>query len=434
MNGRSAMAPAASLPAASRPIEPLCPHPSGGWWSRGWHLLFYGTLGFGLLEAVTSAEVRDDTARFMGIVVITGALAAWYWTWVVRDGDRLLASPRASASYFAVAGALWAILVVLAPAYEVVAFSAFMQATGYLTWRKAVPALAVVFGIMVLHPLVRGNTLGLADLTAAGITAAVLSMIVVSMRAIHQESHRRQRLIEELQDTRADLAITQRHAGMLEERERLAGEIHDTVAQGLSSIVMLLEAAQVTPSALAPGARGHIEQALQTARDNLKEVRRLVWALRPESLEKGTLPDAVSRLVENLRRESGLKAQAVVNGSQNRLATDIEVTLLRATQELLSNIRRHALASEATITLSYLDDAVHLEVLDNGGGFDPEGLASAPDRDGGLGLVVLRERVEALGGSLGVDSSPHRGTKIRIRLPLRPILSRKVDQTPISAP
>jgi signal transduction histidine kinase len=433
MNGRPAKASGGPLPTTSRSIEPLCPHPSGGWWARGWHLLFFGTLAFGLLESLSS-EIRDDPARFSGILGLTAMLAAWYWIWIVRDENRLLFSSKGRAVYFIVAGALWAALVVLAPAYEVVAFSAFMQVTGYLPTRSAIGPLAIVFGVMSLHPLSRGNTLGLEDLTAAAISAAVLAMVVISMRAIRHESDRRQRLIDELRDTQADLAITQRHAGMLEERERLAGEIHDTVAQGLSSIVMLLEASHASASSPTSGARGHTEQALRTARDNLREVRRLVWALRPESLERGTLADAVTRAVENLRRESGIEARAVVSGPQRRLATGLEVTLLRATQELLSNIRRHAGATEATITLSYLDNAVQLEAVDNGGAFDPESLTVAPDGESGLGLRVMRERVEELGGFLRVDTSADQGAWIRIRLPLRPGATNSADQTRVSAP
>ena len=401
---------------SERGSDVLCPHPTGGWWSRAWHLLFYGALLFGLTEAASAAN-GATTSRLVVVATLTGALAAWYWIWVGRSA---LASRKARAIYFAVAGALWAALVTLEPAYDLVAFSAFIQVTGYLSWRAAVPALVGVIAIVELHPLARGEMVGLDDVVEAVITLGIAAMAILPMRAIHAESDRRQRLIDELEQTRHDLAVAERHAGMLEERERLAGDIHDTVAQGLSSIVMLLEAAQASLGSSSPGTLSHIEQALQAARDNLREVRRLVWALRPESLEKGTLAEAVTRLAGEASNDEVLEVHAAVVGDVRRLPTDIEVTLLRAAQELLSNIRRHAAATLATIALTYQEDAVLLEARDDGKGMDGKSVARGPNRDGGLGLVMMRERVEALGGSVQIDDSGRRGTAVSIRLPLSP--------------
>jgi signal transduction histidine kinase len=398
--------------AADERIDALCPHPTGEWWSRGWHLLFYGALAFGLAGTVVG---NAPTSRLALVAALSAALGSWYWLWVGRGRLR---SSGARAAYFIVAGALWTALIAMEPAYELVAFSAFIQVTGYLSWRGAVPALLGVVAILELHPLARGGTVGFDGLIGGLITLTIAAMAILPMRAIHAESNRRQRLIEELEQTRYDLAVAERHAGMLEERERLAGDIHDTVAQGLSSIVMLLEAVQASLGSSAPGPVSHIEQALQAARDNLREVRRLVWALRPESLEKGTLGEAVQRLAEAATSDGVLDVRAIVDGSVRRLPTEIEVTVLRAAQELLSNVRRHAAATRATMALTYEDDGIRLEARDDGQGLDADSFGRRPGQDGGLGLVMMRERVEALGGSMHIDGRIGAGTTVVIRLPL----------------
>jgi signal transduction histidine kinase len=398
--------------AADQRIEALCPHPTGEWWSRGWHLLFYGALTFGLAGTVVG---NAPTSRLALVAALSALLGLWYWLWVGRGRLR---SSGARAAYFIVAGGLWTALIAMEPAYELVAFSAFIQVTGYLSWRGAVPALLGVVAILELHPLAQGEAVGIDGLIGGLITLTIAAMAILPMRAIHAESNRRQRLIEELEQTRHDLALAERHAGMLEERERLAGDIHDTVAQGLSSIVMLLEAAQASLGSSAAGPASHIEQALQAARDNLREVRRLVWALRPESLEKGTLGEAVQRLAEAASSDGVLDVGAIVDGSVRRLPTEIEVTVLRAAQELLSNVRRHAAATRATVALTYEDDGVLLEARDDGQGLEAEVLDRRPDHVGGLGLVMMRERVEALGGSMLIDGRSGAGTTVAIRLPL----------------
>ena len=393
-------------------IDALCPHPTSGWWSRGWHLLFYSALTFGFAGAIFGTA---PTSRVLLMAALSAVLGAWYWLWIGRN--RLI-SGGARAVYFSVAGALWTALIAMEPAYEFVAFSVFIQVTGYLSWRGAVPALFGVVAILELHPITRGEAVGNDALIGGLITLTIAAMVILPMRAIHAESNRRQRLIEELRQTRYDLALAERHAGVLEERERLAGDIHDTVAQGLASIVMLLEAAQASLESSGPGTLSHIEQALQAARDNLREVRRLVWALRPESLEKGTLTEAMRRLAATANGDGVIDVKVVVDGKVRRLPTEIEVTVLRAAQELLSNVRRHAAATRATVALTYEDDAVVLKASDDGQGMDAESLGRSPGRDGGLGLVMMRERVEALAGSLHIDSHSGAGTAVSIRLPL----------------
>lgn len=214
-----------------------------------------------------------------------------------------------------------------------------------------------------------------------------------------------------------------RRMSVLEERQRLAHEIHDTLAQGFTSIAMSITAAQLaqphTFSDSGP-ARRHLESARHTARESLTEARRLVWALRPESLDRHTLSEALEDLAESWSKETGIEAQSNTTGTPRKLLPEAEAALLRIAQEALSNIRKHANATRTMLTLSYMDDQVVLDVSDDGVGFDP----AAPKRKihpqdaGGFGLVAIRERIEQLGGQLLVESILGKGTTLAAGLPV----------------
>lgn len=221
---------------------------------------------------------------------------------------------------------------------------------------------------------------------------------------------RETRAREELERTRRELEVASHQAGVLEERQRLAREIHDTLAQGFASIVVQLEAAEAVAGSEAP-VRSYLEQARAAAREGLSEARRMVYALRPELLENTSLPEALGRLVQRFERESGLRAQFILSGEPRALAPELEVGLLRVAQEALFNIRKHARARQATLTLTYSGDVVLLDVQDDG-----VGLPSIPPP--GFGLRSMRERVEALGGRMTVESEPGHGTVLVFCFPL----------------
>ncbi len=256
----------------------------------------------------------------------------------------------------------------------------------------------------------------------AAIVGGLLSVVFGSLFAlwitrIIDQSYERRQLIEQLEATRSELAAAEREGGRLAERQRLARDIHDTLAQGFVSIVLQLQAAEAELPADAAEARGHLERARRTARDNLAEARRLVWDLRPEALSAAPLGEALGRLAGRVAEETGLAATATVTGTPQPLSPDAEVTLLRVTQEALANVTRHAAAGRVAVTLSYMDGEAALDVRDDGSGFTPAADGSGPN--GGLGLRGMRERVEALGGRLAVESAPGRGTTIAVTVPGR---------------
>ena len=205
----------------------------------------------------------------------------------------------------------------------------------------------------------------------------------------------------------AQLLAQAREAGVLDERQRMAGEIHDTLAQGLTGIVTQLEAAGARPADW----HRHVETATQLARDSLTEARRSVQALRPRSLERAPLPEALAEVVERWSGVTGVPAELTTTGTARPLLPEIEVALLRTAQEALANVGKHANATRVGLTLSYMEDLVTLDVRDDGTGFDPAGVP-AGTTEGGFGLTAMRERVRRIAGTLAVESEPGAGTAI----------------------
>ena len=213
-----------------------------------------------------------------------------------------------------------------------------------------------------------------------------------------------------------------RRTSVLQERQRLSHEIHDTLAQGFTSIVMSLSAAQLAqPEASSDSApmKRHIELARRTARESLAETRRLVWALRPEALDRHPLPQAICGLAEEWSEKTGIQVQFNVTGVPRGLLPETEVALLRIAQEALANVYKHAGADRVVLTLSYLEDLVTFDVADDGVGFDPSSstVDVNPHAVGGFGLTSMRERIEQLNGKFSVESTPGRGTTLGAELP-----------------
>jgi signal transduction histidine kinase len=234
---------------------------------------------------------------------------------------------------------------------------------------------------------------------------------------IIRQSSRRRELIEQLQSTQRQLVRAERKAGVLAERQRLAHEIHDTLAQGFTSIVMHLEAAEQALPGGAAAVQEHIDQARRTARESLEQARRVVHDLRPQSLENASLPEAIGRVVNRWSEATNITADVTTTGDIQPLHPDVEVTLLRATQEALANARKHASASTVRVTLSYIGDVVMLDVQDNGVGLDGT-TATTAGSGSGFGLVAMRQRVEQLGGALLIESAPGEGTTLVVEIPV----------------
>lgn len=209
-----------------------------------------------------------------------------------------------------------------------------------------------------------------------------------------------------LYDTSRELAVT-------EERNRLAREIHDTIAQGLTALAMQLELADAALPADIRRAREAIRRALGLARLNLEEARRSVQNLRSRSLQRKSLADAIRLLLDQGGREHGYY-YSFRHNVDHELSPAIETGIYRIAQEALSNIARHAQASEVTVLLDVGADTLTLTVEDDGVGFDPAEFAQA----GHFGLMGMQERAHLLGGKLLIASSPGDGTRLEAQMPL----------------
>ncbi|QPK83177.1 sensor histidine kinase [Corynebacterium qintianiae] len=296
----------------------------------------------------------------------------------------------------------------------------FVYLRTFNDWRGVV-WVALGLGISVGAQVPTGLTVG-------GVIGPVLSALVViatnyAFTTIARVSREREALIDELLATRKQLAASEREAGVAQERERLAHEIHDTVAQGLSSIQMLLHAADrdlaatgLGPTALAP-AKSRIETARRAASNNLAETRAMIAALTPAPLTEASLHQALGRIARDFSEVGGTVIEVESDGSPMLLPMRCEAGLLRIAQGAVSNAVQHSGASRIRVTLTYNPDDVRLDVVDNGRGFDPAALENSPTGLGHLGLSAMRTRAEELGGELVVESAPGGPTAVSVAVP-----------------
>ncbi|MBQ1049914.1 sensor histidine kinase [Micromonospora sp. C51] len=396
-------------------------------------VLPYGGLLVGSLLAAFAPAPRGLPMPLT--LVIAGLTACWI-TWYVVLSPQWRGRQRSMTVYYIGLLAFAAVLVAASPWYGFFAWVGFLHAFLVLNGRWRFVGMAAT---AVLVATAQGGglpsswsnwplwlVLVLVNLVLAG---AVSWFNLVGER----EDARRKRLMAELAATNRQLAetvreneglhaqlLTQaREAGVLDERQRMAQEIHDTLAQGLTGIITQLEAAEQTRDRSADWRR-HMDNALALARESLTDARRSVRALRPEPLETARLPDALSELGERWSAVHGVTASVSTTGTPRPLHPEIEVTLLRAAQEALSNVARHAAASRVGLTLSYMSDVVTLDVRDDGSGFDVANRSTIPDQDGSYGLTAMRQRVNRVGGQLAVESEPGGGTAVSASVPALP--------------
>lgn len=411
------------------------PDPDGRWLTVVMDAAFLLLLCSSLARFVS----RDRQDAPVGWTVALFVLVA-----VVYLGGRLLAPApvpggRPSGrhlAWLAVLVALWAVLLALAPSATWCAMPLFFTGLHTLPARLAVPLAAALTVLVVLSELrVADGALNPNLVIAPPALAAVAMAVLVHLR---RQGARQRRLIDDLVRTRRDLAETERRAGVLAERQRLSAEIHDTLAQGLSSQQMLLQAADRVWEADPEAARGHVRDAAGIAARSLAEARRFVHDLAPAELAGRGLPDALRALAEResgpglrvaFRQDGALgprrhaapgpRQDAGCEAAGGPLPERVEAALLRIAQGALANVREHAAATRAALTLTVIGDRLCLDVADNGRGFAPDAPrphGAAPDR--GHGLPAMRARARQLGGTLTVESAPGEGTVVSAAVPL----------------
>ncbi|WP_217369481.1 sensor histidine kinase [Nonomuraea antri] len=285
-----------------------------------------------------------------------------------------------------------------------VALSALIP-MAFMSFRTA-QAVAVMVAMWIAPGIQILELTGIHPLITTGVMTVMFSasaLLGVFIDRLGRQNHERALLIEELERTRGELAEVSKEAGVLAERERLAGDIHDTLAQGFTGIIMLLQGA-------AAAGDQNVALAVRTAKENLAETRALIAALAPPALTGASLEEALTRLAKGFE----LPVEVSVRGEPVPLPAAVELALVRAAQESLANVRKHAGGGAARLSVDYGAASVRLSVRDDGRGFDPAAATAATD---GYGLRAMRGRVGALGGTLTVDSAPGSGTQVTVELP-----------------
>lgn len=350
--------------------------------------------------------------RRIGATTLLVALAAW-WYWfgsrLARSGDD--AGWRGPAYLLGVL-ALFAPAAALVPACNWVLFALCPQPYMLRTHRAAlrwVAALNAVPPLLVLRYDGIGRPFWM-QLMIAIVAIAFSHFLGTSIARIIAQSRERALLIEELETSRAEVAALHREAGAAAERERLAAEIHDTLAQGFTSILTLIQAAAAQVGADPDRTRAHLDLAADTARENLAEARALVGALAPPALDASSLAEALRRQAARLSAQSGIAVEVDTDGELGPLSTPAQVVLLRTAQEAMANVAKHSRARSATVRLARHGAAVHLTVSDDGEGFDPTATPA------GFGLRGMRARAEQVGGALDIQTGPA-GTVLRLEVP-----------------
>jgi signal transduction histidine kinase len=374
---------------------------------------------FGALAAFTVGLVAVDDGigpRTRSVALgLTVALVGWYGLLGRRGLDRESGPTWPGPVYLAGAAPMTVGLFAAAPVGALMFFALYPHIWAMLPPRRAVVATIAVVAAVTAALL---NWVGIdhSGVVAAFLVAALSLVFALLLglwiaRIIWQSRHRAE-LLAELAATRAELAAVSRDAGVLAERERLAWEIHDTLAQGFTSVLLLLEAVETAFGSDPAAAQRHLDRARDTARENLAEARALVAMLTPPDLTRTSLPEALRRLVERAGADPGPRAVLSVTGHPRGLPPEHEVALLRAAQEALTNVRRHAGAGRVEVSLAYRPGGVSLRVRDDGRGFDPAVLP-----DDGYGLVGMRARAARIGGAVSVVAAPGAGVAIRFDVP-----------------
>ncbi|MET7284052.1 sensor histidine kinase [Kribbella sp. NPDC005582] len=379
-----------------------------------------------VMAAVTADAITPEPWKRQLAVWLVAALAVLQLVWLWA-GPRRTRPDAVSVTYFVLRWTIGAVLALLN------GFFAFFMAAGYFDSASLIPGQRRRRFALFAHsvPISFAQVGGIPTDGAVGwivfacLLAANNALLTFVGRLAEQEEQRseaRAVTIAELQQAQeenaalhAQLLIQAREAGVADERRRLAAEIHDTLAQGLTGIIAQLQVVSTTPDPKI--AEEHLTRATDLARHSLGEARRSVQNLAPDGLSDDGLPTTLRRTVDQWAERTGVRTELTVTGTVQRLHGEISATLLRITQEALANVAKHAAASRVGVTLSFMDTEVTLDVRDDGAGFDPL-LLPVRSGTGGFGLDGMRARAERIAGSLIVEAEPGAGTAVSARVPL----------------
>jgi signal transduction histidine kinase len=382
-----------------------------------------------LLAMSATLAILTEINGYRGAAVLLAALlvAAGAVGWTQAFASTTAGEPGRAATYYAGRTVFAGVLVALNPWFALFAFLGYADAIRLFRPRPAIPGIVATAAIVAWSQTGGVPTSGYAVyFVVLVVNAGLASLVAVGGTRLLTQADEHRRLIAELQATNErleavlaensglhDQLIAQaREAGVLDERQRLAAEIHDTLAQGLAGIITQLEAA-----AGGVDRERHLAAAGALARVSLREARLTVQDLRPDLLARRTLEAAIAQVARDWSERTGIPTEVAATGAAIALGADAEVALFRTAQEALTNIGKHAAAQRVGVTLTFLDELVLLDIRDDGLGFAPG--VSLPSPDGtGVGLIAMRQRLERVGGGLAIESAPGCGTALSARVPV----------------
>ena len=405
----------------------------------GQHVIALALTAIGVVRAI------NDGTDVAAAIVAGVAVLAWHTAGTLLPA----AAPRWVTIWWLIGfAAVWGAAVAVSAEFVWLAFLLWLLAGHLLPMWWALGFSVLVYAAVVVAPVLHHGTTSYANIFGPLIGGIFAFGISRGYLQLLHDAAEREALVDSLTQARhesellqGELALAQRQSGAMGERARVARDIHDTVAQGLSSIRLIAHAAaahgpEAAGSGSSAAAPGTLERIEQLAGESLGDVRRIIAALTPAELEASALSEALERLIERFVLEpagSGpavqgtLRAQLHVDEALPQLPVDVEVALLRVAQSALANVRQHARASRVDVTLSAAGGGVRLDVRDDGVGFAAgkwgAGEAAASDNhpEGGsasYGLRLMRERLRDLGGGLDIESAPGEGCAVSAYLPL----------------
>jgi signal transduction histidine kinase len=390
-------------------LRPTRPHDHAWEGFPGGEALLAALLAFSImLVATAAAPVPRGRALAAGLLTVCWLAGLAARRLAFSDGSGWVAG-----GYVVIVVTLFTVAALIVMQSCAALFAIGPQAFVVLPARRA-RRLVVLLSIV---PALRFITVTPSAVSLAGycVTAALTLAFSLGagswMRQTIDQSTERANLVDRLRSAQAEVERLSEFRGRLAERERIAMEIHDTLTQGFASILMLVQAAARTISEGTP-AHEQLTMAAQTARENLAEARVLVAELAPGSLA-GPLEEALQRLAGRIVADLGIPVCFSVSGTSRELPPDCEVALLRAGQEGLANVRKHAEARSAQLMLEYEANVARLTLRDDGRGFTPSSQHS------GFGLRGMSSRAQMVGGSLCVRGVPGQGTTIIFEVPVR---------------
>jgi signal transduction histidine kinase len=383
-----------------------------------------------VVSAATVGFVRMSSAEILAAGALVVLILAAHGLLVLRRWSRTGQDDVASRVYVVGRTAGLAVLCVLNPFFSLAAFVGYFDAGRYLR-RGAATTVVVVTAVTMagaqsggLPPvnLLQAGLFGVLVAVNVGLglyfsrleveQGRLAAQRVSTIEELEQVNRRLAEALAENEDLHDELVRRAREAGRHEERERLALEIHDTIAQSLMGVVTQLEAARGEVGDDAEAATRRLSRASDLARDALREARQSVEGLLPEALDGSDLVDALKRLVDDWSLRTGTVAHAVVTGTVRPVPAEVDSAVLRVAGQALRNVEQHAGARRVGVTLSFMVGEIALDVRDDGRG-------SAGAAPGRFGISGMRRRAERLGGELVLESEPGAGTTIALRVPVR---------------